>query len=101
MILGLKGLSDKIRSVRSVVIFFLCMCVFSRNSGMGLVSVASRIGAASSPFVVQTTRVSPILPFALMGILSFIAAVLCWVLPETLGKKTAEVFGDNEDERGK
>ena len=67
---------------------------------MGMVSVASRIGAASSPFVVQMTRISPILPFALMGGLSFIAAVFCWVLPETVGKKTAEVMDDSEKGQG-
>ncbi|KAL9985445.1 hypothetical protein ACROYT_G007856 [Oculina patagonica] len=68
-----------------------------RNSGMGMVSVASRIGAASSPFVVQMTRINPILPFALMGGLSFIAAVFCWILPETVGKRTAEVMGDSDE----
>ena len=67
---------------------------------MGMVSVASRIGAASSPFVVQMTRINSILPFALMGGLSFLAAVMCWVLPETLGKKTAEVMEDAGKEKG-
>lgn len=70
-----------------------------RNSGMGMVSVASRFGAASSPFVVQMTRINPILPFALMGGLSFIAAIFCWILPETLGKGTAEVMEVSENEQ--
>jgi len=70
-----------------------------RNSGMGMVSVASRFGAASSPFVVQMTRINPILPFAIMGSLSFIAAVFCWILPETLGKRTAEVMDVSENEQ--
>ena len=65
-----------------------------------MVSVASRIGAASSPFVVQMTRIHAVLPFALMGGLSFIAAVLCWVLPETLGKHTAEIMEDTEKQEG-
>lgn len=68
---------------------------------MGMVSVASRFGAASSPFVVQMTRINPILPFAIMGSLSFIAAVFCWILPETLGKRTAEVMDVSENEQGK
>ena len=67
---------------------------------MGMVSVASRIGAASSPFVVQMTRINSILPFAVMGGLSFIAAFMCWVLPETLGMKTAEVMEDTEKKNG-
>lgn len=68
---------------------------------MGMVSVASRIGAASSPFVVQLTRINPILPFAIMGGLSFIAAVFCWILPETVGKRTAEVMDVPESKQGK
>lgn len=68
---------------------------------MGMVSVASRIGAASSPFVVQMTRVSAILPFAVMGGMSFIGALLCWILPETVGKSTAEVMEDTEKQEGK
>ena len=67
---------------------------------MGMVSVSSRIGAASSPFVVQMTRINAILPFALMGSLSFIAAILCWFLPETLGRSTAEVMEDAKQESG-
>ena len=63
---------------------------------MGMVSVVSRIGAASSPFVVQLTRVNSFLPFALMGILAFVAAAVCWFLPETKGKPTLEVMSDTE-----
>lgn len=67
---------------------------------MGMVSVASRIGAASSPFVVQMTRINSVLPFAVMGALSFIGAIMCWVLPETQGRRTAEVMEDNEKKEG-
>lgn len=59
---------------------------------MGLVSVVCRIGGASAPFIVQLIRVHPVLPFALMGGLTFLAALLCLILPETKGKPTAEVF---------
>ncbi|XP_078383615.1 organic cation transporter protein-like [Oculina patagonica] len=72
-----------------------------RNSGMGMVSLASHVGGACSPFVVQMTRLNAILPFAFMGGLSFIAALLCWVLPETLGKRTPEVMEDTEMKQDK
>ncbi|XP_048577124.1 solute carrier family 22 member 15-like [Nematostella vectensis] len=72
-----------------------------RNSGMGLVSVTSRFGAASAPFVVQMTRINTVLPFALMGSLTFIAAVACWFLPETRGKPTQEVMDDTDRTRHK
>ncbi|EDO36696.1 predicted protein, partial [Nematostella vectensis] len=67
-----------------------------RNSGMGLLSVISRVGAALAPFVVQLTRINAILPFALMGGLTFLAALACWFLPETRGKPTLEVIGDDD-----
>ena len=67
---------------------------------MGMVYIASRIGAACAPFVVQMTRINSILPFAVMGGLSFIGAIMCWVLPETLGKSTAEVFEDTVEKEG-
>ena len=80
-----------------ITIFFFTF----RNSGMGIVSLASDIGGSCSPFVVQMTRVKAILPFAFMGGLSFIAAFLCWFLPETLGKRTPEVIEDTEVKQGR
>ena len=70
------------------------MSVFGRNGGMGLVQVISRIGAALAPFIVEIDRIHPMLPFSIMGGMTFIAAFLCWFLPETKGKATLEVFGD-------
>ena len=65
-----------------------------------MVSLASHVGGACSPFVVQMTRVNAILPFASMGGLSFMAALFCWFLPETLGKRTPEVMEDTEVKQG-
>jgi len=48
---------------------------------MDVVYIASRIGAACAPFVVQMTRINSILPFAAMGGLSFVGAIMRWVLP--------------------
>ena len=67
---------------------------------MGLVFLASHAGGVCAPFVVQMTRVNAILPFAFMGGLSFIAALSCWFLPETLGKTTSEVIEDTEVKQG-
>lgn len=65
-----------------------------------MVFISSHIGAATSPFLVQLTRINAVLPFAVMGALSVIGAILCWTLPETLGRKTAEVWEDAEDSKG-
>ena len=65
-----------------------------------MVFISSHIGAATSPFLVQLTRINAVLPFAVMGALSVIGAILCWTLPETLGRKTAEIWEDAEDSKG-
>ena len=57
-------------------------------------------GASTSPFLVQLTRINVVLPFAVMGALSVIGAIMCWTLPETLGRKTAEVWEDAENSKG-
>ena len=62
--------------------------------------ISGHIGAATSPFLVQLTRINTVLPFAVMGALSVIGAILCRTLPETLGRKTAEVWEDAEDSKG-
>ena len=67
---------------------------------MAMVFISGHIGAATSPFLVQLTRINAVLPFAVMGALSVIGAILCWTLPETLGRKTAEVWEDAEDSKG-
>lgn len=65
---------------------------------MGLMVITSRIGAAAAPFIVQLTRVNTVLPFAVMGVATILAAIGCWFLPETKGKPTREVLGDGEEE---
>ena len=66
---------------------------------MGMVSIASRLGAACAPFVVQMTRINPIMPFAFMGGLTVFGALLCAILPETRGRNTAEVFEDTAEKQ--
>ena len=61
---------------------------------MGLVGVVSRVGAVTSPFIVELKRIHPTLPFGLMGGLAIITALLCLILPETKDKATAEVVSD-------
>ena len=67
---------------------------------MAMVFISSHIGASTSPFLVQLTRINVVLPFAVMGALSVIGAIMCWTLPETLGRKTAEVWEDAENSKG-
>jgi len=64
-----------------------------RSQGMGLLSVVSRCGAASAPWVAQWLRHAHVmLPFALMGGLTLIGAFLCLLLHETKGRATAETL---------
>ena len=55
--------------------------------------LASRIGAASAPWVAKgLKRVHKFAPFLVMGISSSIAGVCMLILRETRGRKTAEVI---------
>ncbi|KAL9968411.1 hypothetical protein ACROYT_G026787 [Oculina patagonica] len=62
-----------------------------RNTGMGTSSGVGRIGSFSSSYIIWLTRIHPILPYGIMGVGAFIAAVLCVSLPETKDQPTAEV----------
>ena len=68
-----------------------------RNSGMAVVVVSTCIGSAAAPFVLQLKRIHETLPFGIMGIVAFIAALLALVLPETKGKPTAEALEDRNN----
>lgn len=66
-----------------------------RSQGMGLLSVVSRIGAATAPWIAQWLgHINKMLPFGVMGTLTLISAGLCWELKETRGLATAETLED-------
>lgn len=61
-----------------------------RNVGMGVCSMASRIGGICSPFVVFLGVYTRPLPMMIFGMCSFSAGLLSLVLPETLNKPLPE-----------
>lgn len=63
---------------------------FLRNVGMGVCSMASRIGGICSPFVVFLGVYTRPLPMMIFGMCSFSAGLLSLVLPETLNKPLPE-----------
>jgi len=58
-----------------------------RNSAMGLVSVAARLGGIMAPFIVLLGEYHPNLQFTVFGLLSLSAGLINLKLPETRGKK--------------
>ena len=65
-------------------------------------SVVSRIGAASAPWVAQyLSYSSKYLPFIVMGSLSIVSAGLCIKLKETNGTAMAETLEDFYGSEGK
>ncbi|XP_073237426.1 uncharacterized protein [Porites lutea] len=69
-----------------------------RNTGMGTSSGAGRIGSFCSSYIVWLTRIHALLPYGIMGIGAFVAAMLCLTLPETKDQPTAElVLNDVSD----
>ena len=68
---------------------------------MGLMSVISRIGAASAPWVAQYLSYSnKYLPFIVMGSLSLVSAGLCFKLRETNGMVLVDTLQEFYDLTG-
>lgn len=65
-----------------------------RNSGMGIVSVAARIGGIVAPFILMLGDVIPNLQFTAFGLMTFAAGVLNLKLPETMGQPMTECIAD-------
>ena len=62
---------------------------------MGLLSVVSRCGGASAPWISQfLAHFHRSLPFGIMGSLSVVSAAMCYVLKETRGLASAETLDD-------
>ncbi|XP_048382637.1 organic cation/carnitine transporter 2-like isoform X1 [Stegostoma tigrinum] len=74
-----------------ITISFAIVYVFSaelyptvvRNMGIGICSMASRIGSIISPYFVYLGTYNRILPFLLMGSFILLAGSFCLLLPET------------------
>ena len=70
-----------------------------RSEALGILQIASRVGAASAPWIVQAARVNHHgLPFIIMGVLGLMAGVATFFLPETNRKETRETENDITEE---
>ena len=65
-----------------------------RNSGMGLVSVAARVGGIMAPFIVSLGEAVPHLQFTVLGVMSLAAGLLNLRLPETAGCELPDTITD-------
>lgn len=65
-----------------------------RNSGMGVVSVAARVGGILSPIILMLGDILPNLHFTILGIMTLLAGFLNLKLPETLGQPMPETIAD-------
>ena len=69
-----------------------------RAQGMGFLQIASRIGAASAPWIAKGLKtLHESVPFIVMGVAALISAFLTLCLPETKDLETAETE-DEENE---
>uniref|UniRef100_A0A1E1XCU6 Putative sugar transporter n=1 Tax=Amblyomma aureolatum TaxID=187763 RepID=A0A1E1XCU6_9ACAR len=69
-----------------------------RNVGMGIVSVAARIGGILSPFVSLLDNLIPGLQFTVLGAIMLLTGLSALALPETLGHHLPETIEEIEDE---
>ena len=65
-----------------------------RNSAMGLVSVAARLGGILAPFIVALGDSVPDRQFIVFGVLSLAASLCNLMLPETLGAALPETVAE-------
>jgi hypothetical protein len=65
-----------------------------RNSGMGLVSVAARIGGIMAPYVSRLGNVFPNLHFILFGLLALTSGLCTIMLPDTKDQPLPETLND-------
>ena len=68
-----------------------------RNSGMGLVSVAARVGGIMAPFIVSLGEFIPHLQFTVLGVMSLMGGLLNLRLPETAGRQLPDTITDLSD----
>ena len=67
-------------------------CFLPRAQGMGYLQIMARIGSALAPWIADwLVQIHQVLPFAVMGILTIVGAVLALWLPETKDQPTKEV----------
>ncbi|KAH6929664.1 hypothetical protein HPB50_003805 [Hyalomma asiaticum] len=69
-----------------------------RNVGMGIVSVAARVGGILSPFVSLLDNFIPGLQFTILGIMMLVSGLSALALPETGGHHLPETIEEIEDE---
>ena len=68
-----------------------------RNSSMGLMSVAARVGGIMAPFIVSLGEFIPHLQFTVLGLMSLLAGLLNLRLPETAGSQLPDTISDLSD----
>eukprot|EP00057_Strongylocentrotus_purpuratus_P003425 XP_003726626.1 PREDICTED: organic cation transporter protein [Strongylocentrotus purpuratus] len=68
----------------------------TRNVGIGICSSASRVVAIATPLMLLLYDVWAPGPLVLQTIAALVTAGLCFILPETRGKKLPETLEDGE-----
>nr|XP_021503700.1 solute carrier family 22 member 13-like [Meriones unguiculatus] len=69
---------------------------FPRQTGMGLVSIFSRVGGIISPLVMLLEQYHKAVPMLIFGSLPIGAGLLCALLPETQGQTLKDTLQDLE-----
>lgn len=73
--------------------------VFPRQTGMGLVSIFSRIGGILTPLILLLSDYYAALPMLLFGIIPIVVGVLGILLPETRGQSLKDTIQDLDQQQ--
>ncbi|XP_051943216.1 solute carrier family 22 member 5-like [Hippocampus zosterae] len=65
-----------------------------RNTGLGVLSTAGRIGTIFCPYILHIGIYSKVLPYIIFGSFSIIAAILSLVLPDTRNCKLPDLISE-------
>ncbi|KAK3748637.1 hypothetical protein QZH41_004513 [Actinostola sp. cb2023] len=89
-----------ISAVCEAVAMAIGIVCLDKSTAMGSSSAMARIGSGSSPYILYTQRVHPMMPFGIMAINALVSGLLFLTLPETHNKAMPDTVQQMETTGG-
>ncbi|KHJ88710.1 hypothetical protein OESDEN_11494 [Oesophagostomum dentatum] len=72
-----------------------------RNLSIGFCETMSRLGGVLAPYIAALSRISPILPMLVLGLISLIGGLITFILPETLNRQLPSTIKESSQRNRK